>query len=320
MQSIQIVLAPHVLVPFAEHIECVPQNFVVLEFRLRPVRSAFLDFKRLAISQVVAKSVDRLSEDAVGFALIHFVRTDLIDQVVEHIAQMHGVEHAEAEINGELQSRLARGGLDAIAVFEQQDAEAIEARILQREAIFSFVHAEAAGTARTCSKEDVIVQNLLTRKAFFLQELQILHQIADREIRRIALAVVPEFLARLEGGDVGHRQLLAAVSTSLEHRADQVLVLPCKAAKQNGDLAALVGGKGPLDRAVEVGGLVKSGNLAQAHAFSFQALLDFRVIFNLDEIRRHDFLLWMLNLAMFVGWGLPTDMAEAERDYCSRWC
>jgi hypothetical protein len=38
---------------------------------------------------------------------------------------------------------------------------------------------------------------------------------------------------------------------------------------------------------VEVGWLVKSGNLPQAHALGFQSLLDFRVVFNLDEIRRH---------------------------------
>jgi hypothetical protein len=68
-------------------------------------------------------------------------------------------------------------------------------------------------------------------------------------------------------------------------------VLPCKAAEQNGDPATLLGGKGSLYGAMEVGGLVKSGNLAQAHPFCFQALLDFGVILNLDEMRRHDFLL-----------------------------
>ena len=83
----------------------------------------------------------------IGLALVHFEGADLIDQVVDDVAQMHGVEHAEAEVDGELQARLAGRGLDAVAVFKQQHAETVEAGVLQREAILGFVHAEAARTA-----------------------------------------------------------------------------------------------------------------------------------------------------------------------------
>jgi hypothetical protein len=38
---------------------------------------------------------------------------------------------------------------------------------------------------------------------------------------------------------------------------------------------------------MEVLGLVKSGNFAQAYALGFQAFLYFRIILNLDKIRRH---------------------------------
>jgi hypothetical protein len=42
---------------------------------------------------------------------------------------------------------------------------------------------------------------------------------------------------------------------------------------------------------VKVFGLVESGNLAQTGALGFEALLDFGIILNLDEIcRRHIFL------------------------------
>jgi hypothetical protein len=37
-------------------------------------------------------------------------------------------------------------------------------------------------------------------------------------------------------------------------------------------------------------GLIESGDFSQAHALRFQALLDFGIILNLDEIRRHIFL------------------------------
>jgi hypothetical protein len=67
-------------------------------------------------------------------------------------------------------------------------------------------------------------------------------------------------------------------------------VLPCEPAKQNRNAVPLFGSEGALHGAMEVSGLIESGNFPQAHALCFQSLLDFRVIFNLDEIRRHEFL------------------------------
>ena len=124
----------------------------------------------------------------------------------------------------------------------------------------------------------------------FFQELKVLHEVAYREIGWIALAVVSEFLARLKTGDIRHRQLLAAVTASLKHSADQILMLPGKAAEQNRDPVALLGSESAFYGAMEMSGLIESGNLAQAHALGFQPALDFRIVFNLDEIRRHEFL------------------------------
>ena len=126
--------------------------------------------------------------------------------------------------------------------------------------------------------------------ALFLEDLQILHQVADGEVGRIALAVVAEFLAGLERGDVRHRQLLAAVAAALKDGADQVFVLPGEAAEQDGHLVALFGGKCSLHWPVKVGGLVEPGDFAQARAFGFESLLDFRIIFDVNEIGRHIFL------------------------------
>jgi len=139
-------------------------------------------------------------------------------------------------------------------------------------------------------EKNVVVQNLLARQALFLKQLQVLHQVTHREIGRIALAVIPEFLACLKGSDIRHRQLLAAVTASLEDSADQILVLPGEATEQNRDATALFGRERSFDRPMEMCRLVESGNLTQARAFCFQALLDFRTIFYLDEVRRHEFL------------------------------
>src|SRR5437867_13056799 len=144
-----------------------------------------------------------------------------------------------------------------------------------RKPILGFVHAEAAWSARSRGEEDVVVQNLLARNTFLLQKLEILHQISDSKICRITLAVVAVLFAGLKGGDVRHRQLLAAIAAALEDGANQVFVLPGETAEQNGDLVPLFGGKCALHRPVEVRGLIKAGDLAQSGTLSLQALLDF---------------------------------------------
>ena len=175
---------------------------------------------------------------------------------------MHRVQHAETKIDGELQPRLARGRLDAVAVLEQQDAEAVESGVLQREAVLGLVHAEAARTAGAGREEDVVVENLLAREPFLLEELEILHQIAHGKVGRVALPVVAEFLAGLEGRNVGHRKLLAAISAALKDGAYQIFMLPGEPSEQNRRMRALLGREGALDGTVKVFGPVEPGNLA----------------------------------------------------------
>src|SRR5205823_5348704 len=84
---------------------------------------------------------------------INFERANLVNQVIDHIAQMHRVQHAETKVDGEFESRFARGCFDAVAVFKQQHAEAVKSSILQRKPILGFVHAEAAWSARSRGEE-----------------------------------------------------------------------------------------------------------------------------------------------------------------------
>jgi hypothetical protein len=106
----------------------------------------------------------------------------------------------------------------------------------------------------------------------------------------VALAVIAEFLADLESGNVRHGQFLATIATALKDGANQVFVLPGKPSKKDRGVRALLGSKGPLHGAMEMLGGVESRYFAQPGAFGFEALLDFGIILNLDEIRRHKFL------------------------------
>src|SRR5205823_11812884 len=53
-KSIEIVLTPHVLVPFAKYVERIAKNLVALYLRLQPLGRALLDFESFAITQVLA--------------------------------------------------------------------------------------------------------------------------------------------------------------------------------------------------------------------------------------------------------------------------
>jgi hypothetical protein len=64
-------------------------------------------------------------------------------------------------------------------------------------------------------------------------------------------------------------------------------MLPGKAAKQNRDLIPLLGCERPLNRAVEMCGLVQTSDLAEPVALGLQALLDFFIIVDLHKIGRH---------------------------------
>ncbi len=209
-------------------------------------------FERLALAQHGAERVHGLVEDTVGRALFRLIGTDAEDHLVHDVAQVQRVEHAHAEVHGKLQPGFARGRLHAVVLLEQQHAEAVEACVLQGQAVLGLIHAEAARATGAGGEEDVIVDDLLLGHAAGFQALQILHQIAHREVRRIALPVVAVFLAELEGRDIRHRQDLAAIAAAFENGLDDLLMLPRQAAEKNGDLAALLRGEGTLDRTLEV--------------------------------------------------------------------
>jgi hypothetical protein len=94
-QGIEVVLAPEVLMHLAENVEGVAQNLVVFEPGLCPVGRALFNFERVTVFEIMAEPIHRLPEYFVGLTLIDFKRTDLVYEVIEHVTQMHGVQHAE---------------------------------------------------------------------------------------------------------------------------------------------------------------------------------------------------------------------------------
>ena len=78
-----------------------------------------------------------------------------------------------------------------------------------------------------------------------------MHQVSNRKIGGITLAVVAVFLTGLESGDVWDGQLLTAIAAALKHGPDQIFVFPGETSKQDRDLAAFFSSKRALYRAVD---------------------------------------------------------------------
>src|SRR5581483_6068710 len=251
--------------------------FVFAALLRHPRRQVLVVLEWLALAQHGAERVHRTLPDLVRLALFHFIGTDAIDHLVHDVAEIERVEHAAAEIDGELQAGFAGGRLYAIVLLEQQHAKVPKPRVLQSQAILRLIHAEAARPARPGSEEDVIVTDLLLRHALRLEELQVLDEVADGEVRRVALPVVAVFLAQLEGIDVRHRQHVAVIAAALEDSLDHALVLPRQAAEQDRHLGAFFGAERALRRTLEVAhrAAIQAHHAGQPRALLRQLALNF---------------------------------------------
>ena len=105
---------------------------MTFQIALSPVRRAFHDFKRRPFTKHAGEGFAGLLESPVSLSALHLEWTDLVDDVVERIADVHRIEHAHAEVDGELEPGFARCGFDAVVLLEQKHAESAEAGIFER--------------------------------------------------------------------------------------------------------------------------------------------------------------------------------------------
>src|SRR5262249_5286794 len=120
--------------------------------------------------------------------------------------------------------------------------------------------ARAAGAS---GEEDIILDDVLPRNTFRLQELEILHQIAHGEICWITLTVVAILLAQLESSNIGNRQNLAAIAAALEDSTNQRLMFPGESAEKYRYLMPLFRSKRAFDRTGKVGRRIFESHVAR---------------------------------------------------------
>ncbi len=184
-------------------------------------------------------------------AFMRLVRPQAAVQVVQQVSQDEGMQSIHSEIDVELEAAVPRCGLHAVVLLEAEDAEAIVSGCIQRGAELRFIHAEAAGAVGAGGEEQVVAHNLFARLGP-LQPPQILNQVADREVRRIAKTIAAVFFADLVRQAIRLGKPLCFQSAAPQHRLDHAFVLPGEATEQNGDMAALGGLKGCFFRTQEM--------------------------------------------------------------------
>ena len=191
-------------------------------------------------------------EHAVGLPRVHLVGADLIGDVVDEVTDVEGIDDPEEEVEVHLEPRLEFRLVEPPLLLEELHAEAVEAGVPQRQPEFRLVHPEAARPARPRGEEDVTVEDLLPGEPLRLETLQVLHEVADGEVGRVALPVVAELLSRLEGRDVGGRDHLDVIAEPLERAVDEILVLPRQPSEEDRRLRPLRLREGTFDGTVEV--------------------------------------------------------------------
>ena len=235
-----------------------------------------LHLPRRLLLQHLVHVVHDFIHGGVGRAGLNFERPDGIADLVDAVAHIHAVEHVQEEVGVHAQAGFGAGLVKPSALLEQQHAEAVIAGVAQRQAVLGFVHAEAARATGAGGQEDIVVDNVLPLHARAFERLQVLHQVPDGEIRRIALAVVAILLAELERAHVGRGHHLALVSQAFDGAMHQLLVFPGEAAEQQRGARTLLGCEWTLDGLMEtVDFLVdNAGFLLQPGAFFGHALLN----------------------------------------------
>jgi hypothetical protein len=150
-------------------------------------------------------------------------------------------------ISSPLSSPVARGLRQAALLLEQHHAEAVESCVPEGLAVLGRVHAEAARTTGAGGQEHEAIDDLFGAHALLVAQVnQHLHQVTDREVRRVTLRAVAELLADAERVVVRSVECHDVVAAALESTGDEVVVGQGEAADQHGDLGALALGEGEV--------------------------------------------------------------------------
>ena len=257
-------------------------------------------------------------ERAVGGAGLDLVRADAVAERVERVADQDRADDAPEERRVHLETdALARRLLEAAGLLEQQHAEAVEAGVTERLAVLGDVRAEAARAARAGRDEHVVLDDVFLRHAALAKTVEVLHEVADGEVRRVALAAVAVLASVLERVVIRrvHREDL--VADAAQRRLDEQVVRHRQARDEDRRVLALIARELARHRVEPVLGVLDG----QAEAL---ALLDLELLELLPRsprarVGRGCFRSCRSSCSWFLSWSVSPARCELWRGWRLRW-
>src|SRR6202044_833274 len=120
-----------------------------------------------------------------------------------------------------------------------------------------------------------------------LQLLQVADQVANCEIGRVALAIIPELFASLEVGNHGGRDVLTLVAAAVEDGLDHLLVFPGQPPEEDGHVIAFRTGERALNWFFELAPARQTGRPTETRPFGIDAGLNLYFEVGLDNLVQH---------------------------------
>ena len=161
LQHVVGLFAPEVIDDFAGRMGDALGDTVRHDTRGEPGREPIVDVEHAAIAERERQPLHAVLERAIGLAVLHLVRANLVADIVQDVTEVQRVERAQAEIDRELQPCLARRRIDPIVLLEEEDAEPVEAGVLHAEPVLRLVHPKPARSTRAGREEHIVVDNIL---------------------------------------------------------------------------------------------------------------------------------------------------------------
>src|ERR1039458_965451 len=171
---------------------------MALQKRPQKLRRQFGELKARVVLQGADHGRGYRLHGAFGGSFMRLIGAQTAVQVVQQVAQDESVQRVQAEIDSERHAALPRTGTQAVVLLKGQHAESVVSGGSEPGAEFGLIGAKAAGPSGACGEEGIVAHNLLAGLRA-LQPAQILDQVANREISRVAQAATAILLADLVG-------------------------------------------------------------------------------------------------------------------------
>jgi hypothetical protein len=164
-----------------------------------------------------------------------------IPDQIDHVACEERLEQRDEELGREVESGIFASRLtQTTLLLKQQHAEAVEAGIAQGFSVLGDIGTETARPTGAGGEEHTRADDLLDRHPLAIAKVdQMLHEVANREVGRIALRAIAEFFAVTQRFVIRDVERLHVVAKARQRGPHELIVRQRQPPEQDGRMRAL---------------------------------------------------------------------------------